>query len=305
MNTYKYIIEKIQYKAKNYKLQLVLHNILHTPPATIGNDEFVLLSMVHHKDVKNYLLAVKTFCSYIHPKKIIVIADKSLNAYDFDILKKHVNGVEIFPSEKFANPDIPKGGTWERLIAISEINTIDYVVQLDADTVTIGEIIEIKNNIKESCSFLIGTEDNQKFLPVYQAALWAKEKEKEIDHIQITAEAVMDRFIKGKSAYYTRGCSGFSGFAKGVLSRELLVDLSRSMRDVLKERVNEWGTEQFASNYIISNTTKSSVLPHPKYCHPDKINATTVFIHFIGYLRFKTSFYDKMAKKFIQECARN
>lgn len=302
MAAYRYFIERLRFKFENFKLQLVLDKILHTPPVVTGNDEFILLSMVHHKDIKNYLFAIKTFCAFLNPRRIIVIADRSINSTDLDILKIHVKGIEIFPCEKFVDNEIPRGGTWERLIAISEFNKFNYVVQLDADTVSMGELLEVRNNIGNSCSFLIGTDDNQKILPVYQAASWAKDRKKITNHIQITAEASMERFIKGESAYYTRGCSGFAGFAKGTLSREQLVALCKSMREVLRGRIKEWGTEQFASNYIISNSAKASVLPHPKYCHPDKINAMTVFIHFIGYLRFSTSHYAKLVKNFIQTC---
>jgi hypothetical protein len=66
-------------------------------------------------------------------------------------------------------------------------------------------------------------------------------------------------------------------------------------------RWNEWGTEQFTSNLIVSSIPGARLLPHPKYCAPHCRKNDTVFFHFIGYVRFTTPLYAQLARIVAQE----
>lgn len=73
------------------------------------------------------------------------------------------------------------------------------------------------------------------------------------------------------------------------------------MRALVGEGWDRWGTEQFASNYMVSNAPNAMVLPHPVYTTPDLINHTTEFVHFIGPLRYSKGIYLQQLQQFLQE----
>ncbi len=145
---------------------------------------FTALSMVHHRDVESYLLALKSFCRFLHPRKIVMVADPSITDADRALIAEHVQGIEIVPAEDFRETGMPQGGCWERLIAISEYVQHDYVIQLDADTVTLEYPVEVQKAIAESRSFVLATEDGQDFVSCLEAANWAKPRIASGEHVQ-------------------------------------------------------------------------------------------------------------------------
>lgn len=297
MNLIKKITQKICTGINRRQFDRELGNILSTPPVTLGEDEFTALSMVHHRDVESYLLAIKSFCRFLHPRKIVMVADPSIIDADRALIASHVQGIEIVRAEDFREPGMPQGGCWERLIAISEYVQRDYVIQLDADTVTLEYPAEVKKAVVEARSFVLATEDGQDFVSCIEAANWAKPRIESGEHVQVVAEANLDRLAGAESNRYVRGCAGFSGFAAGCFSRAKLRDFSHAMSKLLTDKWSAWGTEQFASNYIVSSSPEACVLPHPKYCHPGREQTGTVFLHFIGYVRFDTDRYARAARE--------
>ena len=77
------------------------------------------------------------------------------------------------------------------------------------------------------------------------------------------------------------------------------------MESLIGPRWTSWGTEQFASNFFVANSPKAIVLPHPKYCHPLRELPGTVFLHFIGFVRFQTGRYADVAKSVIEALNRS
>lgn len=296
MNLIKQITQKIRTTVNRRHFDHELSNIVDTPPISLGEDEFTALSMVHHRDVESYLLALKSFCRFLHPRKIVMVADPSINDADRALIAQHVQGIEFVRAEDFRETGMPQGGCWERLIAISEYVQHDYVIQLDADTVTLEYPAEVQKAIAESRSFVLATEDGQDFISCHEAANWAKLRIASGEHVQVLAEANLDRLPGGEGCRYVRGCAGFSGFAPGSFSRTKLRDFSHTIGQLLSDKWSAWGTEQFASNYMVSNSQLACVLPHPKYCHPGREQTGTVFLHFIGYVRFATNRYALAAR---------
>jgi hypothetical protein len=49
----------------------------------------------------------------------------------------------------------------------------------------------------------------------------------------------------------------------------------------------------------VANAAGTQVLPYPEYGTPDTMNSGTVFIHFIGSLRFVSDKYEKTSRKVI------
>lgn len=291
------LLDKARTVLNRRRFDKALEQIARSSPIATGNDPFTVLSMVHHRDVESYLLAIKSFCRFFSPRRIVVVCDPSICEKDRRHIANHVCGINFVLAEDYQIDGMPKGGCWERLIAISEFAQSDYVIQLDADTVTLADMPEVKNAVAQGESFVLATEDDQNFVSCAEASAWAKPRAESGEHIQILGEASMDRLPNFETSRYVRGCAGFSGFARNSFNRDQLKSFSDSMSTILGDKWSAWGTEQFASNFMVSNSPQATVLPHPKYCHPGREQPGTVFLHFIGFVRFNTDRYARAARE--------
>lgn len=278
-------------------------SILSTAPMQPGKDNFVVLSMVQHVDVLPYLLSLKSFGRYLRPKRVVLVADPTISQSDRALLKTHVPHIEIRDASDFQRDGIPKGGCWERLSAISEYARDEYVVQLDADTVALTDLVAVRQAINDKVSFTLGTEDIQPIITCAEAAGWAKSRLDGKDHPQLVAEASLDRFDPTGKFRYARGCAGFAGFAPGTISPAQVQEISSRMSELVGPLWSAWGTEQFASNLIVCSSKMARVLPHPAYCSPGLRTTATVFLHFIGFARYRSTLYAKLAYKVSEELA--
>jgi hypothetical protein len=105
---------------------------------------------------------------------------------------------------------------------------------------------------------------------------------------------------------YVRGSAGFAGFARGGASRQDAEAFSAAMEASIGSRWNEWGTEQVASNYLVSNSPNGMALSWPKYaCHfPDVEAKAATMMHFVGSWRWDHGTYSRWAKQVIGELMR-
>lgn len=276
--------------------QRAAKGILKTPTLGRGKNCFAALSMVHHRDVLPYLLAIKTFAHYASPERICLIADPTLDQIDRKILRRHIPHLEIFEAGDFRRPALPVGGTWERLSAIAVLCQEVSIVQLDADTMTFGYPKEVVDAMSANRSFIIRSEQGVEIQPLDVASKYGEKLLLVSNHIQAVSEA---RFIelKNYNKYrYVRGCSGFSGFGRSAICEEGLAELSNSMRSIHSARWDEWGTEQVSSNLLAASAPDAFLLPHPKYCNADGIDEITIVAHFIGYARHINRNYENKAK---------
>jgi hypothetical protein len=264
--------------------------ILETAPLAVGVFPFTVLSMVHHRDVMSYLVAVKSFAMYANPKRVVVVCDASITDTDRQILKSQVPHLELRNADEFTHEDIPRGGTWERLYAISEYARNDYVVQLDADTITLQSPTEVITAIKDRSGFVIGEKADQDILSLADMAAWSNRFHAGLNGIQCVVEASIDT-LGLTGTHYVRGCSGFTGFPPSESMRINMLAFSKAMKQKHKARWSEWSTEQITSNYLVANMHGTKVLPFPLYGTPDVLDASSIFMHFMGYLRFTTGKY--------------
>lgn len=277
--------------------QRTVKGILKTPPIGRGKNCFAALSMVHHRDVLPYLLAIKTFSHFASPERIFLIADPSLDEADRKILLKHIPHLEIREAAEFRRPSLPIGGTWERLSAIAVLCQEVSIVQLDADTMTFGYPEEVVDAmLTTNQSFIIRSEYGVEIQTLDVAAQYGKESLLESNHIQAVSEARFTELKDFKNYRYVRGCSGFSGFGRAAICEEGLAELSISMQSLLGDRWNEWGTEQVSSNLLAASAPNSFLLPHPKYCNADGIDTQTIIAHYIGYARHTNRNYEYRTK---------
>jgi hypothetical protein len=294
------VIQRLKRDYFRAQYQKAAREILATRPAKRGELPFTLLSMVHQRDVHSYLVAVKSFIYFLNPSRLVVVCDPSIDQQDRALLKRHLPHVELREAHEFTHPDIPRGGTWERLYAITEYAQDSYVVQLDADTLTVQPIPEIRDAILAGTGFVIGEMPDtpvRALAAVRENALpWMKPGA----HIQGIAETEMVNVGLPADARYIRGCSGFTGFPRSSTMRAALTDFSRRMTGKLGEDWKRWGTEQVTSNYLVSNAAGTRPLPFPKYGTPDCATGETAFYHFIGSMRFINSKYETSSRQAIR-----
>lgn len=277
---------------------------MRTPPVRLdSHSELMLFTQLQHKDVLLALIAFKSFASRVPIGCMRILNDGSLTRADFHVLAKHLPTVEFLNISEVRTAACPTGGTWERLLWISRLSRDHYVIQLDSDTLTVGELPEVRTCVNERRSFVIGTWDNQivesmssrqatadKYLRSMQSA----------PHVQLLAEANFDKLTQFATLQYVRGCSGFTGFARGSVDTRFIEMISGEMNSAIGEAWNKWGSEQVMSNIVVANDAGTTVLPHPKYCDCTKLKAgAAAFVHFIGSCRFAGNAYSTMARDVI------
>lgn len=297
MVTFSELKNKLNTKYQKWMYEQVVKEVLITPPLQPGKLPFIALSMVHQRDVLPYLVAIKSFAKQTSPQRVVIVCDPTIGDEERQIFKQHVPHVELRDAVEFRMSDIPIGGCWERLSAITEYAQTAYTVQLDADTVTTGQINEVVEAIKANKGFVIGEDPDQPLLTLDQAADLSKNWSDK--HIQAYAEKRMNKADLSMTLY-VRGCAGFTGFPVDESMREKMLDFSRKMRAVSQARWSEWGTEQITSNYLVANSSGAKVLPFPAYRTPEGALKDVRFAHFIGYVRFANSLYRQSTQRLIK-----
>lgn len=280
--------------------QRAARDILTTPPMVQGDLPFTVLSQVHKRDVNSYLVAIKSFAHFLNPRQVVVVCDPSIEIADRVVLQQHVPHIILRDADEFTHPDIPRGGTWERLFAISEYAQSNYVVQLDADTLTLQAIPEVHAAVLASTGFVLGEMPDTPMRGLPAVRENALPRVMPGAHIQSLAEAEMANVGLPENSLYVRGCSGFTGFPPSSTMRAAMTDFSKRMTAKLHGDWKRWGTEQVTSNYLVANATGTKPLPFPKYGTPDCATAETAFSHFIGSMRFVNSKYAKASCRAIE-----
>jgi hypothetical protein len=277
-----------------------IRGILDTPPVQKGDRSFVQLSMVHTRDVLPYLAAAKSFARYTKPHRIVVVCDPSITAEDRATLTKHIPFIELFEAADFRHSDLPQGGTWERLFAIANLSPDNYVVQVDADTLTLDTPHDVIAAIDAGNGFVIGEEIEQGTITFEQARTrmqpWIHLHDA---HVQVLSETALPDLGLPDTSRYVGGCSGFTGFPASNVMREDMLEFSRRMTASLGKHWTRWGTEQVTSNYLVANTRGFAVLPFPRYATPDVSTSATIFKHYIGHQRFLTATYVRDTRNFL------
>src|SRR6266581_9239214 len=132
-------------RVRRHRFTAACKGVLQAAPVALdASSRLVVLSQLQHKDVLMYLLAAKSFARQVKPRAGCVLDDGSLSANDRALLRDHVPDVTLLGLAEFQSAACPRGGTWERLLAISSLVAENYVIQLDSDTLTVGHIGEVR-----------------------------------------------------------------------------------------------------------------------------------------------------------------
>jgi len=292
---------KLKDRLRRARFAWRVQDILNTPPVVMGDRAApMVLSQLQHKDVLMYLAALKSFAMRLPPRAVHVVDDGSLTTRDRGLLTRHVPGMEFHALADCREPGLPNGGTWERLIAIARLSQSHYVIQLDADTLAVGPVDEVADAVRDGRAFTIGTWDGQEIEAASETAERARvlSTKQPSPHVQVVAEANLDRLRSPEALKYVRGCSGFSGFPSGPGKIEMMRSLSSQMQRLIGDRWRDWGSEQVMSNLLVANQSVAQVLPHPDYTDCEKMQpGKTRFVHFIGTCRFRGMRYADMINR--------
>ncbi len=289
---------RIRNKLNYYSVNQLIKPLIKSAWAELdSNAQLIIVTQLCARDLYLYLVAIITFTRKVRPQKIIVINDGSLKIDHLKLLKEHINNLEVVELQDIDTGRCPKGGTWERLVLCCQLSKDTYVVQLDADTLTIGSISEVLAAICNKQTFILGTYQCTELQTLESASQFALKIQSQ--SIQIMAEKCLVKLGDNFPNLYIRGCSGFAGFNSKIPSIDLLEEFSSKMASMLGGSWNTWGSEQFASNYLLSNSLPM-ILTEPKYenfSYRTDISKAE-FIHFIGNNRF----HNGTLKKLIVDC---
>jgi hypothetical protein len=267
--------------------------ILETPPLAGHDDGAIVFSQLQHKDVLTYLVAAKSFGYRTGYGRFVLLDDGTLTAEDRALLRLHLPRIEFRTMSEVHYGPLPVGGTWERLITICDLAVTDFVIQLDADTVTCGPLDEVKACVTRGHSFALMAGHTAAMLPLAKIAALAKGT-----HVQNVAESLLGHLDPEIATRYGCGCSGFSGFAPDPERRTALESFSAGMEELLGQRWREWGTEQVSSNFLVARDPHGVLLPYLRYRNfgGEALTDDAVFVHFFGTFRYDEGTYRRMAR---------
>lgn len=279
--------------------------ILETPPLVIKPAPLTFCSMVSHRDLLMYLVAIKSVYTKVGEGLISIINDGSLQSNDIAHLNHHLGSPNIIDISTIDRGTCPRGSLWERLLYILESTEQSYIIQVDSDIVARGQIDEVVKCYRDNRSFTLGSWAGQDFTSLAEAAAHARTLDD--SHIQVVAEQNFDRLRDIQEKRYVRGCAGFAGFARGSSLRRLAEDFSADMQQLLGERWSEWGSEQVTSNYVVANSKNAQVLPWPKYTNldPNIPAEKSALLHFFGPRRFYRLLYIRESRRVIKDLKRS
>lgn len=285
------IRKRLNYQAFNSQTK----RILDTPPMPYREAPLAIVSMVSNLDPQMYIIAVKSFYHRLGRGKVVAIVDADMPGSSRDLIRKHLGPVEFVHLESIDTGKCQRGGTWERVLYCVERSEREYVIQIDCDSLCTGDIPEVLDSVENNRAFTLA-----EGLPIKPLFDWVEDGERNgSNHIVNTFEMKARQYPGGERLKYVRGSSGFAGFAKGGVSRQLLEDFHEKMAALHGERWKEWGTEQIASNFAVANSPGALALPNPKYSTytGGELPAESSLLHFIGTFRFKGEVFSSLANR--------
>ncbi len=298
------LAEHLNWHVKQRLHRRLARRVLDTPPIPRSDDGVILFSMIGTAVLLPYLVAVKSLAQQLGRGRAVILDDGTLTAGDKAVLAHHLNDPRILPIADVDTGPCPRGGTWERLLTILDLRADSYVIQVDSDTVTLGDLHEVRAAIDAGRDFTLRGEASA---AIRAAADIARDRDG-VDprgaglHVQDAAEAAIGsvRIPTHEPLRYVRGCSGFAGFAPGGPGRNLAEAFSQAMDEAIgRDSWSRWGSEQVTSNFVVANGHDPLLLPYDRYWNfwnaalfgRARFPGDPAFAHFIGTYRFHGDAY--------------
>jgi hypothetical protein len=296
------VFDRMRRKFDAQWFRLRCDGIRSTPPiACSASSDVVVVSQLHHPDVTMYLLAAKSLARFLVPRGFRIV-DDGLTADDRSLMALHLGQVEFIRRMDVEVGPLPRGGTWERLVMLSQSSEDAYAIQLDADLLTLRAPTEAMRAATAGLTFTLGTATGQRFLSVEEASAFASTRHS--THVQNVAEQALCRLSGHESLRYVRGCSGFTGFAPGQLKLATIFEFSAQMEAAIgRKKWSEWGSEQVTSNFMAANSPGAIVLPVDRYPFwaPDVDIEAAALVHFFGTFRYSQGVYLREALRLCEQ----
>jgi hypothetical protein len=273
--------------------------VLDLPPLEIREAPLTFVSMVSHRDLVMYLVAIRSLYAQIGEGTITVIDDGSLTVGDIELLDRLLSGPQIIRADHVDTGACPRGGTWERLLHILDLSSSRYVIQMDSDTLTLAPLDEVVDAYRGNRCFTLTTREGARLATLDEASRVTQRSESQ--HVQTVAESSLSKLQGFRKWRYVRGCSAFAGFGKGAFTRAQAERFSLQIMDLIGVKWREWGSEQVTSNFAIANSANPLLLPYPRYATYDpRLDAVeSVFLHFIGTHRFQSNMYVRKSREVV------
>lgn len=270
-----------------------------TPPLALRPAPLCFVSQLRHRDVRMYLVAIKSVYRRIGEGAIVILDDGSLSAADRRLLKHHLSAVRFLPIDAVETGRCPQGGTWERLLTIADLCRGSYVIQVDADLLALSPLDEVVAAYRRNVAFTLAGGRDSRLCTTAEASAFVSAHTG--THVQIVAERALAS-LPGADLRYVRGCSGFAGFPRGGVTREQIEAFSVEMESRLGAKWREWGSEQVASNFVVANCPDAVLLPWPRYLShtPAMTHQSCALIHFYGSHRYAGGHYTALSTAFIK-----
>ena len=298
-----YSLKRAQHLLGKARFEFQFRSLLKLPALVREPASIVVVTMLGSSDLLQYLLAIRSFCQRCRVGEIIILNDGSLGPEDEALLRRHLGNATILPISGIQTGSCPRGGCWERLLYILDLSVDRYVIQIDSDVLTLGPVPEVIDAIAANAAFTLSSGEEEQIVDVQETA--RRVANALSTHPQILAEQALARLPESIGQRYVRGSAGFAGFAAGGPGRAQAEAFSAAMQATIGEAWALWGTEQVASNFIVSNSPEGRLLPWSRYrCFygvepPDDI----ALLHFIGTWRYDGGVYRRLARRTLDEMA--
>lgn len=282
-----------------------IKQVLNTPALPPANTDTTVASMLCHRDLIVYLLAIKSFVRHLDfVPQTVVLNDGSLTPEDLALLRRHIPAFRAIDIHDIDRGRCPKGGAWERLLMLTALIKDSYAIQLDSDTLTQGDISEVNECAKGGRNFeLLGDRSYPSVEPMLAAC--ERSKTNLHPHVQAYVERNFDQLPEAKDLKYLRGNAGFVGLKKNAFDRERVEWFSETLRRLAGDKWNEWGSEQVTTSLLIANSDNPLPLPAAKYlsywAHPEIAYTKASFLHFIGPKRWHAGLYRRTARSVVAQ----
>jgi FkbM family methyltransferase len=273
--------------------------ILQTRPIQVVDGPCTVVSMVANRDVPMYVAALKSFYPKLGFGKVVAIIDRDMPQHLRYILAYHIAGIKFEILEDIQTAPCQSGGTWERLLFCLDRSEQEYTIQVDADTLCVGETVdEVIACVRANRAFTMA--DGFARQTLREAAAMAEATPS--DYIGMAVERALARYPGSEALHYIRGSSGFVGFALGGYTRAEITVFHQTMEKLVGEtRWREWGSEQCGSNFAVANSPNPVVLPYPEYAsfNGKVLRHRAKLFHFIGRFRFLEGYLARRTQEVI------
>ena len=297
------MIDRLMRKGREMLHRQATRDVLATPPIMPTGDPVLVFSMIGTRVLLPYLVAVKSFHARLGVGRVVILDDGTLTPADRSVLARHLANPVILPIKAVETGACPRGGCWERLLALLDLTADNYVVQLDSDTVTVGEVPEVVEAVTANRSFTLlgdalaeerGILSLVDFMAAYHPGGSGIDLAGPV-HVQGSIEGHWDRYPEPARHRYVRGCAGFAGFARGGgPSRASAEAFSRNAESIVgQHKWRRWGSEQVASNFLVANSDNPVLLPYARYSNHwnEPPGPDSRFVHFVGTHRYSNGEY--------------